>query len=364
MPSIIAGHVFDKENRPLGKVKIMLKGKVVAESGSDGFFSVSLVKSEERVAITFAAEGYVPNTRVYNVKSAGNGSTVVVWPIAYRVKFDPTRDLDIELGGTHIQIPADALVSGGGVRSKNIVELRFTLFDITSAFQRAAAPGDFSGRMLDRSIRRLNSYGIFSSGLHDLKGHPLDLRRGASINLAIPVPSRLTKDLPRQVGYFDFDAVAGLWDQVGNFDLVSDTLTYNGSVTSFGGEHNCDIPQDTVCVTLHVQDSWGNPLPNANVTAHGAQYSSQGTSNANGDVCLLVQRNASFWAEAWGQLGTTFFTSAPFAQQNFTSPNFSSGASDCGNSALCPTVGDLLVDYAVGLFLANLSAREITSLRT
>lgn len=358
MPSTIAGHVLDRDKRPVGKVKIMLKGKVVAESGSDGFFSVTLARAAERVALTFVADGYVPNTRVYNAKSAGNGSTVIIWPIAYRVKFDPTRDLDIELGGSRIQIPADTLVDGGGVRPRNTVELRFTLFDITSAFQRSAAPGDFSGRMLDRSIRRLNSYGIFSSGLHDLKGRPLDLRRGTSINLAIPVPPQLTKDLPKQVGYFDFDAAAGLWNQVGNFDLAPNTLTYNGSVTSFGGEHNCDIPQDTVCVTLHVQDSWGNPLPNANVTAHGAQYSSQGTSNANGDVCLLVQRNASFWADAWGQLGSTIFTSAPFAQQNFTSPNFSSGAGDCGSSDLCPTVGNLLVDYAVGLLLANLEERR------
>lgn len=350
MPSVIAGHVLEKNQRPVDKVKITRKGKVVAESASDGFFSVTLAKAEERVALTFTAEGYVPNTRIYNAKSAGNGSTVIIWPIAYRVRFDPARDLDIELGGTRIQIPANVLTSAGGVSLGNVVALQFTLFDITSAFQRAAAPGDFSGRILDRSIRRLNSYGIFSGGLHDSKGRSLGLRRGASITLAISLPPPLVRDAPRQVGYFDFDAAAGLWNQVGTFDLVPDTLTYNGSVTSFGGEHNLDLPQDTVCVTLHVQDYWGNAIPSANVTAHGAQYSSQGTSNASGDVCLLVQRNASFWAEAYGQTGGgTYYTSAPFGQQNFTSPNFSSVASDCGNSDLCPTVGNLIVDYAVGL---------------
>jgi hypothetical protein len=348
MPSIIAGHVLDKNQRPVGKVKITRKGKVVAESGSDGFFSVTLAKAEGRVALTFTAEGYVPNTRVYNAKSAVKGTTVIVWPIAYRVRFDPARDLDIELGGTRIQIPADVLTGPGSVSPGNVVDLRFTLFDITSAFQRSAAPGDFSGRMLDRTIRRLNSYGIFSGGLHDLKGRPLGLRRGASINLAIPVPPRLVRDAPKQVGYFDFDADVGLWNQVGNFDLVPETLTYNGSVTSFGGEHNCDNPQDTVCVTLSVRDWMGNAMPNAIVTAHGAQYSSQGISNASGDVCLLVQRNAGFWAEAYVTIGESYYSSA-FAQQNFTSPNFSSGAGDCGNPDLCPTIGILLVDLIVGI---------------
>lgn len=270
------------------------------------------------------------------------------------MKFDPARDLDIELGGTRIQIPADALTGPGGAKLGEAVALRFTLFDVTSAFQRAAAPGDFSGRLLDRSIRRLNSYGIFSGGLHDLKGRPASLRRGASINLAVAMPPRLVTDAPRQVGYFDFDAAAGLWNQVGNFDFVPDTLTYNGSVTSFGGEHNLDNPQDTVCVTLHVQDFLGNAIPNATVVAHGAQYSSPGTTNASGDVCVLVQRNAGFWAEAYGQTsGGTYYTSAPFGQQNFTSPNFSSGAGDCGDSDLCPQVGNIIVDYAVGLTVGS-----------
>lgn len=224
MPSIIAGHVLDKDLRPVAGVKIGLKGNVVSESRPDGSFSVAFAKKEDRVALTFTADGYVANTRIYNAQSAGNGNVVVIWPIAYRVKFDPNRDLDIELGGSRIQIPAAALT--GDAKIGNLVELEFTLFDITSAFQRAAAPGDFSGRMLDRSIRRLNSYGIFSGGVRDLKGRTLQLRRGASINLAITIPPRLVRGAPKQVGYFDFETASGFWIEVGSFDWTPNTLTY------------------------------------------------------------------------------------------------------------------------------------------
>jgi hypothetical protein len=94
---------------------------------------------------------------VYDGKAAGGVNSVVIWPIAYRVKFDPARDLDVELGSSRIQVPANVLAGPGGEKPSGPVALQFTWFDVTSPFQRAAAPGDFSGQMLDGSIRRLNS---------------------------------------------------------------------------------------------------------------------------------------------------------------------------------------------------------------
>jgi hypothetical protein len=145
---------MDNNQRPVSKVKISLKGKVVGESGNDGSFSVTLATTESRIALTFAADGYVSNTRVYEAKAMGNGNTVVIWPIAYRVKFDCSRELDIELGSSGIRIPASVLTGPGGDKLNAPVVLQFTLFDVTDRSQRAAASRDFSGQMLDGSIRR------------------------------------------------------------------------------------------------------------------------------------------------------------------------------------------------------------------
>ena len=56
-----------------------------------------------------------------------------------------------------------------------------------------AAPGDFSGQLLDGSVQRLRSYGIFDFDLRNLKGQSLKLRQGASILLSIAVPPRTCK---------------------------------------------------------------------------------------------------------------------------------------------------------------------------
>jgi hypothetical protein len=348
MASKIAGYVFDRSRRPIAKVKISLKGKVVAESGWDGSFSVALAKAELRVALTFDVEGYVSNTRIYDAR-VGGSRVVVMWPIAYRVTFNPGRDLDVELGASRIRIPANALTGRDGKKYNDPATLRFTWFDVTSPLQRAAAPGDFSGRLLDRGVQRLNSYGIFDLDVRDPKGRPLTPARGAKIGLAIAVPPKLADKAPKQTGFFNFDAAAGLWTQIDNFVFAPNTLTYNGSVTSFGGAHNLDDPQDTTCVTVRVVSSWDStPMPNFSVTAQGLQYDSFGTTDSDGFVCLLVQRNASFTAHASGQYGgSDYGTMDPYP--TFTSPDFSSGAAACGDPERCPFVGTIHVDLVVGM---------------
>jgi hypothetical protein len=347
--SRIAGRVLDNTGRPVGRVSITRGDAVVAESRPDGAFAVDLGRPEPRVALTFTAEGYVPNTRVYDGRAPGTGTVVVVWPVAHRVKFDPTRDFNASFERSRIHIPANALTGPSGAPVAGPVELRFTLFDVTSALQRAAAPGDFSARF-ERGIRRLDSYGIFSGDLRDANAQLLTLRPGAGIQMAIAIPQLLLKKPPRQVGFFDFEVATGLWIQTGQFTFAPATLTYNGSVQQFNVAHNLDVPAETVCIVLHVVQAWnGSAVPNATVIAHGPGYSSQGTTNANGDVCLLVDRNASFWAEAYGQnSSSSYYSSGAFPQQNFTSPDFASTTADCGTDR-CPYVGNVVVDIIVGL---------------
>jgi hypothetical protein len=358
MPSTISGHVTDNTGRPLDKVSVSLKGKVIAQSGTDGFFTLSPHKAGRRVAVTFSLEGYVSNTRVYDSRATGI-NTVVIWPIAYQVVFNPSQDFDILLAGSHIQIPANAVVAKTQPITR--AQLRFTWFDVTNPRDRAAAPGDFSGRFSDGTVRRLDSYGIFDLTRAAANGSLLALRPDATIGLSIAVPRRLIRRAPKSIGFFNFDVSTGTWVHVSSFNFVPSTLTYNGSVTSFGGAHNLDDPQDTTCVTVQVLSVWNSsPMPNMSVIAHGLQYDSYGTTDANGFVCLLVQRNASFSVEAYGQVGNSFWSTPPGLQPTFTSPNFSSGAADCGNAQTCPFIGIVPIDLIVGIAAQSVSGIEKT----
>ncbi len=347
-PLVIKGHVTDPQLKPVGGATIHYQGRQVAVSGSDGYFAVKVAKPTTRMALTVVAEGYVPNTQVFNAKAIdGNGTTVVIWPKAYSVAFDPRLGLDVELGGSRIQVPGKALLDPKGRPYEKQVKLEFTLFDITSRIARAAASGDFSGRMLDGSIQRLNSYGIFYLDIVGMDKAPLTLRPETKIDLSIVVPRVLGDRAPKVIPFFELDKLDGRWVQVGKFSFVPDGLVYNGSVTRFGGVHNLDDPQDTTCVTLQVVRAGDNmPLPGMSVTVNGLQYTSQGVTDANGFVCLLVQRNSTFTVDAYGIVGGSHHITDPPA--TFTSPNFSSGAGDCGNGTTCPLLGVVFAHLIVG----------------
>lgn len=346
-PVVIAGRVIDNNQRPVRNARIMVKGRDVGASGDNGFFSVDIERPERRVALTFAAAGFVANTRVYDARTKSTGNVVVVWPIAHRITFDPSRPLDVTFEGSRIRIPANGVVKPGGARPAGQVELQFTLFDPTSPLARAAAPGDFSGRLLDSSIRRLNSFGMFVLDLREPDGAPLVLRPDTRIDLAIALPEHLRKEPPAKVGFFDFDVESGLWIQTGTFEFSPPMLTYNGWINRFGGANNLDNPMEVTCVTVQVLNSWDQtPMANFEVVAHGPQYDSYGTTDADGYTCLLIERNGTVTMNVHGSIGTSDYGTA--TPPTFTAPNFTSGAAECGDPVLCPFIGVVPADLIVG----------------
>jgi hypothetical protein len=84
------------------------------------------------------------------------------------------------------------------------------------------------------------------------------------------------------------------------------------------------------------------------VIAHGGQYDSQGTTDANGFVCLLVQKSSSITLEAYGSVGSSFWSTPPWMHPTFATPNITSGAGDCGDPVKCPLLGTVPVDLIVG----------------
>jgi len=349
MPIAIRGIVIDSEGRPTRGVDISSGGAIVGRSDDKGVFNVKVSPRDDRIVMTFAREGYISNTKTYRAKANGI-NTVVIWPVAYRLRFDASRDLDVEFGSSAMRVPANSLAASSGRALRGTAVVHFTLLDITSPLQRFAAPGDFTGRLPDGTIGRLNSYGIFDCGFRDTAGRDLVLRRGAAVEVSIGVPTSITKTAPRQIGYYTFNTKSGVWFHAGSFGYDPNKLTYNGSIVQFNAPHNLDDPQDTTCVTIQVINMYdGSGLPNMQVTANGPQYSSYGTTDAAGYVCLLVDRNASFSIMASGSYGGLFWGSS--TPTILSSPNISSGPSDCGDPTLCPFVGCVPLSFATGIGL-------------
>jgi hypothetical protein len=345
---ILAGHVVDHNGKPVAGAQISHAGKVIGKSARDGRFKVTLAAEGRRMAVTFTARGHIPNTRLFDSRATGGGTVVVVWPIANRVTFDARQGLAISFSRSSIRIRPGTLIDGQGKPLGEGAVLEFTLLDVTNPTERPAIPGDFKGLMRDRSLVQLNSFGVFELNVLDRRGRPAALVRGEAIDLSIAVPERLAPKAPKKMPYFDFDRITGNWVEVGSFEWAMSTLTYNGRVERFGGAQNLDDPTMVTCVTIRTVDDWfHNPLPFASVTAQLSQSNSYGVSDANGYVCLLVERNAPFSVTGWVMVGSSYYGS--IAPMNFMAPNIQSGAADCGDPVKCPYLGDLQLSLVVGL---------------
>lgn len=345
---ILAGHVVDHNRKPVAGAQIVHAGKVIGKSARDGRFKVTLAAEGKRIAVTFTARDHIPNTRLFDSRATGGGTVVVVWPITNRVTFDARQGLTISFGRTGIRIRPGTLIDGQGKPLGQGAVLEFTLLDVTNPSERPAIPGDFTGLMRDRSVVQLNSFGVFELNILDRKGRAATLVPGESIDLSIAVPERLAPKAPKAIPYFDFDRSTGNWVEVGSFEWARSTLTYNGRVERFGGAQNLDDPTMVTCVTIRTVSDWSLlPLPFASVTVQLSQSISYGVSDANGYVCLLVERNAPFSATGTAVLGTSYYGS--IAPMNFMAPNIQSGAADCGDPVKCPYIGDLKLSLVVGL---------------
>ena len=206
--------------------------------------------------------------------------------------------------------------------------------------------------MRDNSVRTLESFGIFEAYVEDLRGRRAGLAPGKTAIINLPIPLRNLGNVPRTIGLFSFGTISGRWIEAGTLIRSDDGLTYNGTINTIDVNWNGDDPVDTTCIRVQVFEPHfpnpphGPPAVNTHVTATGVSYngSSDGYTDSNGFVCLLVKRNSQVSLQAFSTQVSSY-VSVPIV---ITTPNIASGAADCGNIARCP-LQEIDLDIIVGL---------------
>jgi len=339
----VVGRVVDPRNTPIAGVEVSVPGQAAVITNSKGEFEIRDLQPTARLAVSFRAPGFMNTTRILQAgQSPGNGTTVVIWARAAPVPLDAARGGKVSFSsGGGVTIPANSLVDNNGRAVRGTVMVSLTQLDVSDRNQLRTMAGDFKAEMADKSIRMLESFGVFEIAAVDERGQRADLAPGKAARFELPVPRTLRERAPRRPRLFNFDTVSGLWIEQSEVVLthVSDQLVYTGTITRFDWEWNVDDPLDTTCITVKFIDVFGSnqgPIANALVEATGVTYNtiSSGYTNSQGLVCLLVKINSAITIKAYDPLYPNF----PIGPLNVMSPNIVSGASNCGDSTLCPLI--------------------------
>lgn len=341
----VTGVVVNPKNRPVQGVEVQVPGRPSVTTNAKGKFTLNDLAVTDRLAVSFSAPGFVNTTRVFPVRPGASRvgiNTIVVWPRAAAVTIKAAKGgrVDFAQGGG-LTISPDSLVDKKGRPITGKVRVSLTYFDVSDPNQIRTAPGDFTARMKDGTVRTLESFGIFEVFVEDNTGRRAELATGKTSDLELPIPRPKRGSTPRSVGLFSFEVASGQWIPSGTLGLSNDGLTYNGTINQFDWSWNADDPFDTTCIRVRVFEPpfippHGPPAVNCHVTATGVQYLSvsEGDTDANGEVCLLVKLNADVKLEA---VSTVDFTvrSVPIV---ITSPSIVAGAADCADVQKCPIV--------------------------
>lgn len=352
----ITGHVVDHRKNFVSGVQVQAQGfKTVLTNGKGEFTLTGAAPRADRLAVNFTAPGFMNTTRVYKAakqvggpgtvvvvwpRLAGNGNTVVIWPRAAAVTLDATRGGKVPFrNGGGVTLPGGALIDSNGKPVSGNVRVNLTYLDVTNREQLKAAPGDFTARMSNGTVRPLESFGIFEISVNDLQGRPVNLVRGKTARLELPVPRRRT--VPSRTGLFSFDQRSGRWIEAGTLTLAGNAITLTATINQVNVSWNADDVPETTCMTVRViKPSFitppNQPEANAFVYVNGVNYSysTTETTDSNGIICLSVKRCEPVTLQAFSSQNFDWASQT----QTVTSSCAVASANDCGDLQKCPVV--------------------------
>lgn len=334
--AVLAGRVVDPDDKGLAGVEVLQAERLLTRTDSGGRFTLDKLPAEERVAVSFRAPGFLETTKIFDGRAAargtGNGNTIVVWPRTPAVVLDATAGGRVTFPAGSVTFPPNALVDPDGQPIAGNVSVSFTAFDVTDPRQIVGAPGDFTARMSDGSVRRLETFGVFEVFVEDPQRRRAELARGQ--NALVQLAVRARREPPREVGLYSFDRRKGLWLEAGTLQLTQ-PLELTASLPSLLTTWNADQTLDTTCIKVRVLDCSGADLPQVLVEHIGGEgYSgySSGVTQPGSPACLAVKRNARADIVVKDPSQPNVKTDIDIA----TPTHIATAPADCNDPQLCP----------------------------
>ena len=215
-----------------------------AKTDGNGFFSVQ-APITGRYVMTIDSEGFATFSRVVD-----SGLTGQTWALVSTQSqpVDPKSVIDLvdrrpelerkQRRGTHIRVPANALVGPGGTPPAGPLTAHIaTLF-----IDEGEAPGDW-GAMLGGKEMNLISYGATFVEFRDAAGTKYNLANGMQADVEMFAPGPMVKGAPANARLWSYDTTDGYWKESGGSKFNPGSGSFVGSVRHFS-TINTDLEKD------------------------------------------------------------------------------------------------------------------------
>ena len=321
-----------------------------------GFYEIELPPVSGRTAVKAVTADFAPQSVIVNLAAGMESATadLAMVPVDVVQSF---RSADgAEVGNedlTLVRVPANALVTANGAAHAGSVTATATVLDASS--DPSVMPGDFMSQGAATGVPQpIESFGAMNVSFRADNGESLNLGRGQEAAISIPLAGmRDPMTAPATMPLFYWSDDKGHWIEEGTASLEEVSpgkWAYVGSVGHFT-TWNADVPYEVMRIRGCVQDSAGNRIAFARVTATGRDYVGRtgGRTDADGWFDIPARRNSEVLLTA--RQGV-----------NSDSLALSTGnASITLNSCLTLTPRQC-ASYVPGIMAAGISVSEVTHL--
>jgi hypothetical protein len=275
-----AGSVVDKiTQRPVARAEVEVNG-TRGQTATNGFFQLEVPLSDTGYVLNVSMTAYATASQTFD-----RGSTGRVWALVrtHSIKVDSTKEIALaderpewlrqNKLATRLLVPPNALVDENGDHAQGPVSGSIATLDISDN----EAPGDWAARGPDTRDTALISYGVAYVEFTDAAGRRLNLQKGASARVEIPVAAgrvagRILEQAPATIPVWSYDEKTGYWAPSGEAKIDRSRGVYVGEVKHFS-TINMDQAGSASCLRVLVDPQLlGKTLKISDVAGDGIDY--------------------------------------------------------------------------------------------
>ncbi len=289
----VMGRVVDDAGDPVSNASVRLGSHTIL-SGADGFFEFDELAFQKSGDVVSAdVPGFFKGVSQSSFQAAGQ-SFVEVRMLA---KGEPdivasTTDASIvKPNGMEISIPANSIVDSNGNRYEGNVMVFSKWIDPTDENIGGIMPGSLIALDQNNKDVVLATYGMLALELEGDGGELLSLAEGSRAEASIPIPDELIMDAPDEMPLWEYDLEEGKWFEEGKCTKKGSSYNFPVSGT---GYWNCDIPLESICLSMQVfnEDLSFAPFVKVVVEDLTDNFIYWGYTDMNGFLCGSVPQSA------------------------------------------------------------------------
>ena len=288
----LMGRILDEKGDPMKDAEVSAGSRMVVTDQYGIFRIQEVTVSEQSSFISVKKSGYLMGSRTVVSQAGGNAfMQIKMVRKVLKASFNAGDGASIYIANSaSVKFPANAITDAAGELYRGRVFVYGTLYDPTTADFNDIMPGDLRGITADSQATALKSYGMINVVLETEAGEALQLAKGKTAQIAVPVASGLVSSAPGEIPLWHFSEVDGKWREEGK--AVFRDGIYHGEVSHFS-TWNCDVPYKYVFVKINVRSLKGVSVPYSRVTITDKQTGSweDGYTDSLGSVTMPVPKD-------------------------------------------------------------------------